>query len=163
MRKSLSLSKCLLAAGLAIALAAAWPACGLTAEAKVENYTNDAVYVATGYNYGQMVSGGWTAIGPNQSQTFTAPDNAELCLRIEDKNGKSITFGNFQTIRTFPVSNDRFTVNNEPDDATVRTLKWGNQLEKSYQMKKNDPLPAGWENREFFRIGTGNHKLEIKP
>ncbi len=136
---------------------------GHATDVKVENYSNGPVYVAQAGNQGPLVSHGWVQIKSNESQTFSAPDSAELYIRVQDRNGREITFSNYRTFLNFPAHADRFSVNAEPNDRNVWVLKYGNDLEFSRNIKKGDELPRGWSNRAFFAVGPGRHKLEIKP
>jgi hypothetical protein len=82
---------------------------------------------------------------------------------VQDKNGKEITFTKHKKFLNFPAHGDKFSVNTEPDDSKVWVLKHGDTLQNSKNIKKGDKLPEGWSSRAFFEIGTGSHKLEIKP
>ncbi|QJW97352.1 hypothetical protein [Frigoriglobus tundricola] len=149
-------------------LVAAAAFCGLASAAratdvKIDNYSNGPVYVAQADNRGPQISHGWVQIRPNESQSFSAPDDVELYLRVQDRNGREITFSNYRTFLNFPAHAARFAVNAEPDDLNVWVLKYGNDLEFSRNIKKGDELPRGWSNRAFFAVGVGSHKLEIKP
>ena len=157
--KPYSMPKFAIVAAAALALASAASA----AEVKIENYSNDTVYVAQADNKGQVVSHGWTAIKSNEVKTFTAADSADLFIRVQDSKGKEITFVKHQKFLFFPARGDRFSVRTEPDDAKVWVLKHGPTLQQSQNIKKGDKLPEGWTKRRFFEIGTGKHKLEIKP
>ena len=159
MTKSLFLSRWLLSPLFVFGFASA----GRAADVKIENLSNDPVYVAQADNQGLYVSHGWVAIKPNNSQTFTAPDTADLYIRVQDKDGKAITFTNHKTFLNFPAHADKFSVAAVPDDANVWVLKHGDNLENSKNIQKGDSLPFGWSSRAFFEIGTGSHKLEIKP
>jgi|GEM_PF-3041254 len=136
---------------------------GLAAEVKIENYSNNPVYVAQANNVGRTVSFGWAVIRPNETATFSAPDAADLYIRVQDKNGNAITFTNHKKFLDFSAHDERFMVTTEPDDSTVWVLKSGPELQNARNIKKGDKLPLGWTNRSFFAIGTGSHTLEIKP
>lgn len=133
------------------------------AQVKIENYSNDPVYVAQANNVGRTVSFGWSVIQPNETATLSAPDSADLYIRVQDKNGNAITFTHHKTFLDFPAHNERFMVTTEPDDSAVWVLKSGTELQNTTNIKKGDRLPLGWSKRSFFQIGTGSHKLEIKP
>jgi len=152
-------SRYLFAAVTALAMAAGLRA----ADVKVENYSNNPIHVAQADNKGQVVSHGWTTVKSNEVRTFKAPDSAELYLRIQNDTGGELTFPKHQTFLHFPTHKDRFSVKTEPDDNKVWVLKHGQKLEQSRNANKNDKLPAGWQSSRFFKIGTGSHKLEIKP
>ncbi len=154
-----SMSKFVLASVALLGLTAV----GRAADVKIENYSNDTVFVAQADNHGVVVSHGWTAIKSNGSKSFTAADSADLFIRIQDKDGKEITFNHHKTFRFFPTNADRFNVKTEADDSKVLVLKHGPQLQFTHNVKKGDPLPAGWSSARYFEIGSGSHKLEIKP
>ena len=147
------------AAGLTLVLAGA----GRAADVKIENYSNDTVYVSQADNRGAAVSHGWTAIKSNETKTFKAADALDLFIRVQDKNGNEITFQHHKKFLNFPTHTDRFSVSAEPDDAKVWVLKHGPKLEHTRNINKGGALPAGWTSKRFFEIGTGSHKLEIKP
>ena len=159
MTKSLTAPRWLVAAVAFFGVASAARA----TDVKIENYSNGPVYVAQADNRGTQVSHGWVQIGPNDSQTFSAPDSAELYIRVQDRNGREITFTNYRTFMNFPAHHERFSVKTEPDDLNVWVLKYGDDLEFSRNIRRGDDLPRGWTNRAFFAVGAGNHKLEIKP
>lgn len=150
------------------AMLVAGPFFGLTTtahatEVKIENYSNEPVFVAQADQRGKSVSSGWTVIKPNESKTFTAPNSAELHLRVQDKKGNAITFNNHKKFRDFPVHAERFSVNKEPDDSSVWVFKSGANLQNSKNAKVGEKPPPGWSLRPFFEVGSGKHKLEIKP
>jgi hypothetical protein len=129
---------------------------------KVENYGNEEIAVAHAFEFGKLVSQGWTTIPSNQSKTFEFPNDRDAYLRIEHR-GREFTFAHHQRFLNFPMTNSRFTASNEPDDNTVRTLRWGNNLEHSHNMRKGGALPNGWQNARYFHVGSENVRLEVKP
>ncbi len=159
MTKSFTTPRWLAAAVVLVGVASATRA----TDVKIENYSNGPVYVAQADNQGTQVSHGWVKIAPNDSQTFSAPDSAELYLRVQDRYDREIIFSNYRTFLNFPAHTERFSVKAEPDDLNVWVLKYGTDLEFSRNIKKGDALPRGWSNRAFFAVGTGRHKLENKP
>ena len=153
-----------LVACFTVGLTAVLPGAGRASEVKVENYSNDTVYVAVAYNKwkGNLAAEGWFAIQSNESRVFTADDASDMYLRIE-QGGREVTFQKHKTFLDWPVNSQRFTVGKEPDDATVRVLRSGDRLEKGRNINKGGPLPEEWNERRFFRVGPGNTKFEIKP
>jgi len=135
----------------------------LATEVKVENYSNEPVFVAQADKRGNSVSSGWTVVKPNETKTFTAPNSAELYLRIQDKKGNAITFAKHKKFHDFPVHAERFSVNKESDDSSVWVFKSGANLQNSRNVKVGEKLLPGWSLRPFFEVGSGKQKLEIKP
>ena len=132
-------------------------------EAKVENYSNDVVYVAQADAKGHVQSSGWTAAKPNETVVIKAADGADLHLRVQDKGGNEITFPGYKTFHNFVTHAEPFSVKQAPDDPAVWVLKHGEGLAQSHNMKGGDKLPAGWSDKRYFEVGKGTHKLEIKP
>lgn len=134
-------------------------------EAKVENYSNDTIYVAVAYNQfqGNLAAEGWFAIKSNDTRTFSAADNADLHLHIKNSRGNAINFPQHQTFHDWPTEAERFSVSREPDDSKIRVMKWGANLENSRNINRGDQLPKGWKELRFFRIGAQKTKLEVRP
>jgi uncharacterized membrane protein len=151
---------------LAVVVAAgiASPAVSRAADVKIENYSNDTIYVAVAYNKwkGNVAVEGWWAIKSNESQTFSAPNASDMYVRVE-MGGKEVTFTNHNKFLNWPVESQRFSVSKEPDDSTIWVLKWGGNLENSHNIRRGGKLPEGWNERRFFRIGSENVKLEVRP
>ena len=156
-------SNLLVAVGLSAGLAGL-PAAATAADVKVENYSNDTIYVAVAYNKwkGNVAAEGWYPIKSNESKTFSAANESDMYLRVEH-GGKEVTFNKHKTFLDWPVEPQRFSVSKEPDDASLRVLKWGTKLEHSKNINKGGKLPEGWSERRFFKIGSENVTLEIKP
>ena len=132
------------------------------AEVTVENFSNGPIFVCFAFNKGQTVSDGWTKIEPNGKKVFNNDTRDEMFLRIES-NKRELRFPRFNKFLKFPANDQRFVVKNEPDDNSVRTFRWGAGLEHSVNKTKSEPLPAGWDSREYFSVGSGNDRLEVKP
>jgi hypothetical protein len=131
--------------------------------ANIENLSNGTVFVALADNQGDLISEGWWEVVTNQTQTLTMPDASDMYLRVQDANGNEITFNNFNTFLFFPLNPARFTVNKVPNDPAVRVLKWGGNLENSFNMTVNEPLPAGWSTQRFFQVGPINENFQVQP
>ena len=133
-------------------------------EVKVENYSNDNVVVAMAYNHfdGVVVSEGWFEIKPGASRKFKTATANDLYLRIE-RAGKEQTFDKQPVFRSWPVNGGRFDVLKESDDSSIRVLRTGVNLEHRVNINKDGKLPAGWTNKRFFRVGSVNETLEVKP
>jgi hypothetical protein len=110
-----------------------------------------------------LAAEGWFTLRPNEVRTFSAADVDDLHLRIINDNGNEITFQNHNTFHSWPTSTQRFSVSKEPDDAAIRVLRWGANLENSRNANQNGPFPQGWQNLRYFRIGWENARLELKP
>jgi hypothetical protein len=154
-----------LAYALTVFFAAGLPSVVRATEVRVENYSNDTVYVAVAYNNwnGNLAAEGWYEIKSNDTRTFNADDSCDMYLRIT-RNGNEVTFQKHNTFLSWPVEPQlRFSVSKEPDDATIRVLRWGTDLEMSDNIKAGGNLPAGWKGQRFFRVGAGGTKLEIRP
>jgi hypothetical protein len=153
-----------LAYALAAFFAAGLPSGSRATEVRIENYSNDSVYVAVAYNNwnGNLAAEGWYEIKSNDVRTFNADDSCDMYLRIT-RNGNEITFQRHKTFLFWPVEPQRFSVSKEPDDATIRVLRWGANLEMSDNIIVGGKLPAGWKEQRFFRVGAGGTKLEIRP
>jgi len=156
----------LVMAVLAIGFAAAVPATGQATDVKVENYSNETIYVAVAYNHykGNLAAEGWFAVKTNENRTFTADDKYDMHLRVVRKGSKEITFEKHKTFLSWPVEPQRFSVSKEPDDTKIWVLKWGKNLDKSDNINKGGELPKGWTKERFFKVGSGSQgRLEIKP
>jgi opacity protein-like surface antigen len=155
-------SKFLIAAIAAVVLAATVSANDV--EVKVENYSNDDVVVAMAYEHfdGVVAAEGWFLIKPGASRKFKTNTANDLYLRVE-RAGKEMTFDKQPVFRSWPVNGGRFDVLKESDDSSIRVLRTGANLEHRVNINKNDKLPAGWTNKRFFRVGSENETLEVKP
>jgi hypothetical protein len=158
----------LVAVALGLGLTGAVPATCQAGSAKVENYSNSSIFVAVAYRTYKGTSDlaveGWYEIRPNQSQTFSAADEDDMHLRIIGNGGREISFPKHQQFLSWPVVNQRFTVSKEPDDPTIRVLRWGASLENVRNVnRQGGALPPGWSNQRFFRIGSQNTRLEVRP
>ncbi len=158
----------LLAAALGLGLTAATPATCQAGSARVENYSNSSVFVAVAYRTykgtSDLAAEGWYEIRPNETRTFSADDADDMHLRIIGNSGGEITFPRHRQFLSWPVMNQRFTVSKEPDDGTVRVLRWGGNLENVRNVnRQGGALPPGWSHQRFFRIGSQNTRLEIRP
>ena len=151
-------------AAVLISAAAASPTLSDAADAKIENYSNQTIYVAVAYNKWRdnVAAEGWRAIKPNESHTFKADNASDMYLRVE-MGGNEVTFTNHTKFLDWPVEPQRFSVMKEPDDANIRVLKWGANLEHTHNIRRGDKLPAGWNERRFFHVGSENVKLEVLP
>jgi hypothetical protein len=150
----------------ALCLAAALPNVSrAAANVTVENYSNSVIYVAVAFNHylDNLIVEGWYPVQPNGRWTYSAGEAWDLYVRVQDANGNEITFSNHNTFLFWPANPDRFRVFKAPDDPNVRVYQWGANLQNSRNASRNQPLPPGWDSRRFFRIGVGNHKLEVKP
>ncbi len=156
------LSKASLAAAV-LSAAALLPNASTAGQALVENYSNDDVCVAIAYRTYKGTSDlaveGWFKIGPNERRTFQAADADDMHLRIL-RNGQEVVFPKHQQFRRWPVTNAGFTVSKEPDDVTIRVLRWNNSRRN---VMFQEPLPPSWSHERFFRIGAQNARLEIRP
>jgi hypothetical protein len=140
------------------------PSAGQATEVKIENYSNGSIWVVVAHKRGKAVSSGWYEIPMNQTQTFSAADDEEMYLRIQDDDDKEITFPGRTKFHHFPLNvNDGFDVTTPRDDADILMLKWGDKREKMRNVKRKDPLPDGWKEDRFFEVGPGKQKLEVKP
>ncbi|OWK42403.1 hypothetical protein [Fimbriiglobus ruber] len=155
-------SKFLIVAIAAVGLAAT--ASANDVEVKVENFSNDNVVVAMAYDHfdGVVAAEGWFQIKPGTSRKFKTNTANDLYLRIE-RAGKEVTFDKFPKFRSWPVNGGRFDVLKESDDSSIRVLRTGVNLEHRINIKKDGKLPAGWANKRFFRVGSENETLEVKP
>lgn len=137
----------------------------LAGEFKVENYSNQPIFVALAFDQGETVSLGWFTIRPGDSRAFQTPDASPMFFRVEqalpEGGVRELTY-NVPT-SNFPALRARFEVKNAPDDPNVRFLRWGADLEMSMNMNRNDQLPDGWGLIRYHRVDQGNSKLEIKP
>ena len=156
------LNKLLLAALAATGLAAS--ASATDVEVKVENYSNDNVVVAMAYNHfdGVVAAEGWFQIKPGESRKFKTLTTNDLYLRVE-RAGKEVTFDKHPVFRNWPVNGGKFDVLKVSDDSSIRVLRTGVNLEHRLNINKDDKLPAGWTNKRFFRVGSENVTLEVKP
>jgi uncharacterized membrane protein len=154
-----------LAALAALCLAAALPNVSRAAHVRLENYSNGTVYVAVSYNQyrGNLIVEGWYEVKQNATWNFDADDASDMYIRVQDANGREITFANHNQFLFWAAHPDRFSLARKPDDANVRHYRWGANLQNNRNATLNEPLPPGWDSRRFFRIGSGNHKLEVKP
>jgi uncharacterized membrane protein len=152
------------AACLAVGLTAAAPGVSRAVEVVVENYSNDTVVVAVAYRqgWGNLITQGLFPIRPNEPRTFSAPDGADMFLRVQ-QGDREVTFNGYSAFLYFAVRNDRFTVSKAPDDPSILIFRWGAALENSFDINYGDPPPEGWEGRRFFRVGSGQHRLEVRP
>jgi opacity protein-like surface antigen len=156
-------SKFLIATLAAVGFAATVSATDV--EVKVENYSNNDINVAMAYNHfdGVVATEGWFVIKAGTSRKFKTETDNDLYLRIERAGGKEVTFDKHPTFRFFPVNEGRFQVQKEPDDASIRVLRTGTNLEHRINVNKDGKLPLGWANKRFFRVGSENETLEVKP
>jgi hypothetical protein len=149
---------------LAVGMAALLASGGYGAEVAVENYSNSDIHVSFAFNRGRTVSDGWTTIRPNEKKVFHNDTQDEMYLRVQNADGNEITFGpRFRKFLYFPASNERFIVQNEPDDSNVRTFRWGPQLDHRTNRTRGQTLPSGFGRRRYFSVGSGNDRLEVTP
>jgi opacity protein-like surface antigen len=156
------MSKFLLTAMAAFGIAAT--ASATDVEVKVENYSNDTLNVAMAYLHfdGVVATEGWFQIKPGESRKFKTLNTNDLYLRIE-KAGKEVTFDKHPLFKNWPVNGGRFDVLKESDDSSIRILRTGLNLEHRVNINKDGKLPVGWTNKRFFRVGSENETLEVKP
>lgn len=132
---------------------------------KITNASNGPIAVALAHIYGDFVSEGWFDIGQNGSQEFSADDSVGLCIRVQDASGGDITFNNLTVPEYFtyhPTS--RFSVAKvSGDPAGTRVLRSGTNLEVVQDVNPSAPLPAGWGNGRFFRLGPGTFNEFVNP
>ena len=145
-----------------LTVAALLPVAARAAGIRVENYSNDPIYVAQAHLHGRLISHGWVKIAPNDGANFTASDAEDLYLRVQDANGAELTFGGFNTFKSFLTAAEKFSVSNEPDDNDVRTLRRDGS--DPINIRKNEAPPDGWGTSRYFRIaGGGADKLIVNP
>lgn len=132
-------------------------------EAEVHNLSNDNLYVAVVYRNwkGDIASEGWWTIEPLKEATFRADDADDMYIRIT-KAGQDVTFPNHQTVRNYNVHSERFNVSRVPDAPDTFVLKWGRSLEYRRIVNKGERFPEGWDSRQFFRVGSGNHHFHVR-
>ncbi len=133
-------------------------------EATIENYGNTPIYVAIAYrhSYENHVAKGWFKIEPTQSRTFSAPDDREMAMLVH-RDGKPVTFVKHQEFLRWPTAvGQRFVVDRPGDDGQVRFLRWGENLEHTASVQKGH-YPNGWALADFFILGAGKQRLEVKP
>jgi hypothetical protein len=154
------------ALAVALAVTAGWPAISRAGDVTVENYSNENVYVAISYGMYKGTSDlyveGWFMVAVGDKRTFSLADADAPHLRIQNQRGGEITFPRHQRFQRWPLHSARFTVSKEGDDATIRNLRWGNNLENNLRANFNGSLPTGWRMERFFAV-SGNARLEIRP
>jgi len=154
--------KVLLASVIVVAISAITCQSAEEIEFEVHNLSNDPVFVAQAFNQGERISGGWTEIKPAEEKSFKAEWQSGFCLRVE-KNGREITFQDHDRFLNFPATQERYTVSHS-DNPEIDTFRWGLNLEKVRNIKRNTPLPDGWGVVRFFGAKrSGKHHLEILP
>jgi uncharacterized membrane protein len=151
---------------LAIGVAAALPPASPAAQVQIENYSNKRVWLAIAYNNykgnTKLITEGWFGIDPNAKQTYNFANIDDAYLRLErDSDASEIVFSGAKLY--WPTVLDTFTVSQAPDDNKILFLRWGPQLNNSWNMKVGQALPNGWTSKSFFRVGPNNRKLEITP
>ena len=139
---------------VALALCAVTPGLSLATDVTVENYGNSDISVCFAFNKGRTVSDGWHVIKPNEKKVFKNDTQDDMYLRVE-MNRKELDFSNFRQFLTFPTIESRFVVRSEPDDPTIRTYKWGTNLEFSTNRTRDEALPNGWAHKRYFKIRVG--------
>jgi uncharacterized membrane protein len=131
----------------------------------VENHSNSPIAMAVAYNHfnGDLIAEGWFDIAVNQAQTVSAPDGSDMYLRVQNLNTGEITFSDFTNALFWTITEERFTISKEPDDANVQVLRSGGGLEKQLNRTLAEPFPGGWANQRFFQVGPGNHVERVNP
>lgn len=88
-------------------------------EVKVENYSNEPVFVAIAYKKpkNNLDAEGWIRINKNDSHTFGFVNSNDMYIRIE-KNGKELKFTELNTYSDWPVilgDRQKFRISRAPD------------------------------------------------
>jgi len=131
-------------------------------ELKIDNTSNEPIFVLIAYRSGGSISEGWFRIDNNKSQSFSAEDGWDMHIRVERKE-KEINWRNYQTYANFPArSKDRFKVSVNPLNPKVKLFQWGENLQENSN-KEGFDLPQGFDVRRFFRVGPGRHGLDVTP
>ncbi len=153
-----------LIAALLSLFAGATASVSLATEAIVENYGNTPIFVAVAHQRpsDNHIVKGWFRVDPSEQKTFTSPDNQQMYMLIH-REGVPVIFNHHQEFRRFPVSvGKRFRVDRPDDDNGIRFLHWGTNLEYAANVIKGQ-YPEGWDRSEFFYVGTGVQRLEVRP
>ena len=112
-----------------------------------------------------VVAGGWHWVESKKTETFSADDDADMYLKVDQmsKDGtfKERTFPEYTKFTKFRTTFDVFSVMKHGNDEFV--LKWGSIGKKNLKTIKADgPLPKGWTMERYFQAGTKNATLEVK-
>ena len=150
---------------LTLGLLLTLPSVSQAVQIKIDNYSNEKVFVAIAYNQykgnTKLFVEGWFAIDKGQSQTWNFDNADDVYLRVQrSSNAAEINWNDYRTYLFFPVIGNAFTASATADDNNVRILSSGGN--NSY-VNRNAPLPNGWVSRRFFKVGTNNRTLEIRP
>ncbi|MCI0702072.1 MAG: hypothetical protein L0241_13395, partial [Planctomycetia bacterium] len=127
---------------VACVVTAVVPSLASATEVKIDNVSNDDIYVAIAYKFwkGDLASEGWFKIGSNNTKTFFADDESDMHLRVLNKKGNEILWKNYKTYANWTIHpTSRFTVSRSPLNKEVRVYRWGSKLENDFNARKGDP------------------------